>query len=94
MTIFRRNNLNIGIGLGIFVPLVVFGVLFGIVNAGLPLKIRTIALIALCANGLIVRTFRQNRAGDSVRGVVMTTVALAALWIFNFYQEISAEWAG
>jgi cytochrome bd-type quinol oxidase subunit 2 len=92
MTIFRKNNLNIGIGLGLFVPLAVFGVLFGIVQAGLPLKLRTIALIAICANMLLMRPFRLNRSGDSVRGLVFTTVGLAALWIFNFYQEISAEW--
>jgi hypothetical protein len=94
MTIFRRNNLNIGIGMGIFLPLCVFAVLFGIVQLGLPLKIRTIALISLCANMLIMRPFRRNRAGDSIRGVVLSTVVLAALWIFNFYQEISAEWNG
>jgi hypothetical protein len=92
MIIFRKNNLNIGIGIGLLLPLIVFGILFGIVQAGLPLKIRTIALIAICANLLITRPFRRNRAAESVRGVVMTTVALAALWIFNFYQEISAEW--
>jgi cytochrome bd-type quinol oxidase subunit 2 len=94
MIIFRKNNLNIGIGIGLFLPLIVFGLLFGIVQAGLPLKMRTIALIAICTNILVTRPFRKNRAGESVRGVVMTTVALAALWIFNFYQEISAEWNG
>ena len=92
MTIFRKNNLNIGIGLGLCVPLAVFGVLYGIVQAGLPLKMRTISLIAICANMLLMRPFRLNRSGDSVRGVVFATVGLAALWIFNFYQEISAEW--
>jgi hypothetical protein len=92
MTIFKRNNLNIGIGLGIFLPLVVFGILYGVVALGLPLKIRTIALIALCGNGLLVRPFRKNRSGDTIQGLVMTTVGLTALWIFSFYQEISAEW--
>jgi hypothetical protein len=92
MTIFKRNNLNIGIGLGIFLPLIVFGVLYGVIQLGLPLKLRTIALIALCCNGLMVRPFRRNRSGDSIRGIAMTTVGLAALWIFTFYQEISAEW--
>ncbi|MDZ7880347.1 MAG: hypothetical protein U5L45_21905 [Saprospiraceae bacterium] len=93
MTIFRKNNLNIGIGLGLFIPLAVFGILFGIVQAGLPLKIRTTALIAICANMLIMRPFRLNRSGESVRGVVFATIGLVALWIFNFYQEISAEWS-
>ncbi len=94
MTIFRRNNLNIGAGVGLLLPIVVFGVLFGIVQMGLPLKMRTIALIGICANMLLMRPFRRNRAGDSIRGVVFATCALAALWIFNFYQDISAEWNG
>ena len=92
MTIFRKNNLNIGIGLGLMLPIIVFYVLLGVVKMGLPLKIRTIALIAICANALAINLFRRNRAGESMRGMVLATVAMAAIWIFYFYQEISAEW--
>jgi hypothetical protein len=94
MTIFRKNNLNIGIGLGLMMPMIVFCVLLGVVKMGLPLKIRTIALIGICANALAINLFRRNRAGESVRGMVLATVTMAAIWIFYFYQEISAEWNG
>ncbi len=92
MTIFRKNNLNIGIGLGLMLPIILFGSLYGCLQIGLPLKIRTIALIAICANAISIHLFRKNRAGESVRGEALATFGLAALWIFNFYQEISAEW--
>ena len=92
MTIFNKNNLNIGIGLGLLLPLALFGVFCGVAQMGLPLKLRTLALIAICTNMLLINRFRKSRAGESVRGTVLATVILAAVWLFNFYEEISAEW--
>ena len=92
MTVFNKNNLNIGIGLGLLLPLVLFGVFYGVAQLGLPLKLRTLALIAICTNMILINRFRKSRAGESVRGTVLATVVLAAVWLFNFYEEISAEW--
>jgi hypothetical protein len=94
MTIFKKNNLNIGIGLGLILPMILFAVFLGLLQIGLPLKVRTVALIGICANALVINVFRKNRAGESVRGVAFATVTLAIVWGINFYQEISAEWNG
>ncbi len=90
--IFRKNNLNIGIGLGLLLPLAVFGALYGITHLALiPLKVRTLALLSICANIFLTTQFRKNRANESVRGLVVATVGLSILWIFWFGQEIFEE---
>jgi hypothetical protein len=90
--IFRRNNLNIGIGLGILFPMAVFGILLGITQlASIPLKMRTMALIAICTNIFITTQFRKNRAGESMRGSVLATVVLSIVWAIWFGQEIFEE---
>jgi hypothetical protein len=92
MMIFRRNNLQIGIGLSLILAILVFSILNGITQmASLAFKIRTLALISVCSNMLLVRQFRKNRAGESIRGVVLTTVGLSVLWIVWFGAEIYNE---
>jgi Na+/H+-translocating membrane pyrophosphatase len=91
--IFRRNNLNIGIGLGMLLPLVVFLILSGLNNmVSLPLKTRTFAIISICLNIILIQFFRKNRANESIRGIVIATVVMSILWLFWFYEDIQAEW--
>ena len=91
--LFRRNNLNIGIGLGILVPFATFSILTSLIAlTGLTFKTRSIALIAICLNMLVMQGFRKNRANESIRGLVITTFAMAILWFTWFYKEITAEW--
>jgi Na+/H+-translocating membrane pyrophosphatase len=91
--IFRRNNLNIGIGLGMLLPLVVFLILSGLSNmVSLPLKTRTFAIISICLNIILIQFFRKNKANESIRGIVIATVVMSILWLFWFYEDIQAEW--
>ena len=90
--IFRKNNLNIGLGMGIMLPMVFFGVLWGIVNLlSMPFKMRTVALIGLCANIILIQAYSKIRANESVRGIVLATAGMAVLWFVNFGEEIMAE---
>jgi hypothetical protein len=90
--LFRRNNINIGIGLGILIPAMIFGFLYAFSNMGvLPLKIRTTALIGICANIFTANMFRKNRANQSLRGVMIATIIISALWLFWFLKEILFE---
>jgi hypothetical protein len=92
MTLFNRNNLNIGVGLGMLIPMAVGGLLIGILSlTELPLKTRTAALLGICCNIFVLRTFQNRRANQSVRGVVLATVAIAAVWLIWFYEEIMLE---
>jgi hypothetical protein len=89
----KRNNLNIGIGLGILVPLFTFMIFNGLTNiANIPFKERTIALICICLNGLLMHFYKNLRANESVRGLVLATVGLCAIWFIYYGQEIMGEW--
>ncbi len=90
--IFRKNNLNIGIGLGIFLPIFIFGILYGI-SSLMPrgFQLRTIALIALCANMATSHFFNKYRSKESVRGIIIVTIALAIVWFVWFGKEIFQE---
>jgi ABC-type uncharacterized transport system permease subunit len=90
--LFRRNNINIGIGLGILIPAMIFGFLYAFGGMGvLPLKIRTAALIGICANIFTANMFRKYRANQSLRGVMIATIIISALWLFWFLKEILFE---
>lgn len=91
--IFRRNNLNIGIGLGIFIPILSFLLLDLVIHlTKLPLKVRTIALIGICVNGILIQVFKRNRANESIRGTVLATVGLCIIWSLYYGKEILEEW--
>jgi predicted tellurium resistance membrane protein TerC len=90
--IFRKNNLNIGIGLGIIFPMLFFGIVLGITNlTSVNFKLRSVALIGLCSNMILMQIFRKNRSNESIRGVVFATIGLAAIWFIYFGQEILEE---
>jgi predicted tellurium resistance membrane protein TerC len=90
--IFRKNNLNIGIGLGLIFPMLFFGVVSGITNlANINFKLRSVALIGLCSNMILMQIFKKNRANESIRGVVFATIGLAVVWFIYFGQEIMEE---
>jgi predicted tellurium resistance membrane protein TerC len=92
INMFRKNNLNIGIGLGMLFPMLFFGIVSGLTNlTHVNFKLRTIALIGLCSNMILMQVFRKNRANESIRGTVLATVGLAAIWFIYFWQEIMEE---
>jgi hypothetical protein len=54
--IFKKNNLNIGLGMGMLLPMAFFGVLYGCVSLfHWSFKTRTIALIGICANIILMQ---------------------------------------
>jgi uncharacterized membrane protein len=90
---FRKNNINIGIGLGILVPMIIFGLLSSYINmTGVNIKLRTAAIISICFNMIVLHFFKKNRAAKSVQGIVLATVGLCLVWLIYFGQEIYNEW--
>ena len=88
----RRNDLFFGIGLGIFLPMLIFFLMFGITDfAHLPFKTRSLSLIAICANLLLLRFYRKLRVLQTSNGVIYATFFLAIVWIIWFYDEIAHE---
>ncbi len=88
----RRNDLFLGLGIGIFLPMLIFFFLFGITEfTHLSFKTRTLAIIAVCANIILLRFYSKSRALQTTNGIMYATFALAIVWIVWFYQEIAAE---
>jgi hypothetical protein len=86
----NRNNVYFGIGMAMLCALFVYGILGSLVNWGdkIILRERTTALIAICANLLLLQHFRSRFMNEALRGVALATVAMAMLWLFIYGKEI------
>lgn len=49
---------------------------------------RTLALMALCLNLIPMNIFRKTYRNKSLRGLVIGTMVLAAIWFFKFGREL------
>ena len=45
---------------------------------------RTLALVAICINVLVIQYFMKRHSTRSMRGVLLSTFALAVFWIIYF----------
>jgi hypothetical protein len=84
---YEKNNIWIGLAIGIIVPFVSFAIFIGITES-LYFRRSTCAILALCINTLIVRFFRGRKHDESLRGIVIATAVYAIAWFFVFGQEI------
>ncbi|MCB0602619.1 MAG: hypothetical protein KDC28_15385 [Saprospiraceae bacterium] len=96
MTFFKRNNLALGLLLGVCLPVALYGILLTIydfmedhdllanVSFSPTFRTRTLALVAICSNLLLMRLFSKNYAPDSMRGVVLATFLLVVAWVVRF----------
>jgi len=99
INLFQRDRWINGFISGIFFPVVIFaGLLYlfeslGMVNvspsADSPgLKPRTIALIALCINVILMQIFKGLRWTQSMRGMAVSTFICIAWWVFKYAGEL------
>lgn len=96
--LFERDNLWIGLIIGLVVPFVGFAVLLAVVEQLEALGImedegfsgsfrqRTNSVVAICLNIITVNLFQRNKATNSVRGIVLATITLVAIWVFYFFN--------
>jgi hypothetical protein len=96
----KKNNLYIGLGIGILLPIVSYALLLTIFEQldklhwtsqqGLSFKfrMRTLCMIAICVNLIPVQIYQRWRANEIVRGLSITTVAMAMIWLFTFAKDI------
>ncbi len=97
---FNKNNIFIGLGLGILLPLLSFVLLyffFGqLESAGMAsgegfspsFRRRTLAIVAICLNIIPFNIFQKRRFTQSMRGMAIATVIYAVIWIGYFGREI------
>lgn len=92
----RYDKLIVGALAGTLVPMLTFAILYIIFDelsqleiisdAGFSedFRIRTISLVSIGANVILVRYFQNRYAHNAVRGVVIPTFVFIITWIFYF----------
>ena len=91
--IFNRNELWVGLVLGLLIPFVGYAILLMAfeqlegMNMGtssgfsIGFRQRTVAIIAICLNIFPINNFQKKRMTQSIRGLVLATFALVAIWL-------------
>ena len=92
----NQNKLITGIILGLAFPIITFLFLYNIFNLlelqglasakGLSpdFRRRTIAILAIAVNLVLLNLYRRTRRDQAMRGVVIATTALAVAWVIVF----------
>lgn len=97
---FNKNSFVTGLILGLFIPLAVSGGLFLLfkildqmnimsVTGFRPLfRERTITLIGIVANALVINRFNKQCFTESMRGVSVATFVYVFIWVLVFWKMI------
>ncbi|NRA51423.1 MAG: hypothetical protein HRU12_20030 [Phaeodactylibacter sp.] len=97
---FQKNNLPYGLIMGLALPAIGFSIIYfgygmlesnGLVSErGFSpfFRERTSAVIAICLNLIPLNKFMKQRATQSMRGIVLSTVVLVAIWVIYFGKYI------
>ncbi len=96
----RKDTIAYGMAAGLALPLAVFLLLHGLfaaLDAGgfaaeVPLsenfRARTIALVALGSNAILLHRFQKRRMWQAMRGVVFPTFLMIALWMWVYGRNL------
>lgn len=96
---FQRDRWINGFGIGLFFPIVLFATLLYLLESinmvsvssqtGTPgFKPRTLALIALCINLILMQGFKRLRWTQSMRGMAVSTLVCVVLWLYKYSGEL------
>lgn len=97
---FNRNEIWVGLVMGLIIPFVGFAVLLMIfeqienlqlgTSSGFSLgfRKRTVAIVAICLNIFPLNQFQKRRMTQSIRGLVLATFALVAVWLINYGPQL------
>ncbi len=104
MNVFDQNNMIIGIIIGLVSPIIGFGLVYflfeSMVSMGImdpastsasSKRMRTIIIIALCTNVFWINKYNQPFTGQTLRGIIFSTMALCIGWFIQYYDTLYAE---
>lgn len=98
---FWRNEIWIGFLMGFIAPLLGFGALYGIfalldqegavsdIGLSKDFRLRTIGIVSIGLNAILMNRFQKNRATESMRGIVIITFVYVVVWLYFFRNSIS-----
>jgi hypothetical protein len=96
----NRNQLSTGLLIGIIVPLIGFGIIYGLFQlldaAGVMsdsgfsprFRERTAALVAIALNAVALNRYQKMRFTETMRGIVVPTAVYVVIWLFVFRESI------
>ena len=103
MSLLDKNNLAFGAAIGLLSPLIGFGIVFllfglmthlgimdeaGTITSGH--RFRTMTLLAICTNIFWIRKMNQPFTIQTLRGIILVTMVLCAVWFFQYFDALYA----
>ncbi|HZV43961.1 MAG TPA: hypothetical protein VFF90_05765 [Saprospiraceae bacterium] len=93
---FKRDSVWTGLVIGIILPVVVYAVLFllysfldsiGVfsdIGFAEDFRTRTLGLISICSNLILMQTIRKSYRNETTRGILIASMILVFIWFFKF----------
>ena len=100
ISIFKRDDVWTGMLLGLIIPIVVYGILFLIYtfmdSVGLfsdvgfaeNFRTRTLSLIAICSNLILMQSYRRSYRNETIRDILISSMVLVAVWFVRYGLKI------
>jgi uncharacterized protein YybS (DUF2232 family) len=98
---FKKDSVWFGLIIGLIIPAIVYAILLllyhfldtvGVFsNTGFAedFRTRTLALISICSNLIIMQTYRKmHRNHETIRGVLIASMILVVIWFFKFGMKM------
>lgn len=93
----KKDSVWVGLAIGILLPVVVYAILrllyqlldsIGVlsdVGFAEDFRTRTLALVAICSNLILMQTFRRKHyQNETIRGMLIASMILVAIWFWQF----------
>ncbi|MEM7573347.1 MAG: hypothetical protein AAF433_10625 [Bacteroidota bacterium] len=91
----KNDHLLIGVVAGVVVPFIAYALLLQLSDwltdyygRSILFTPRTLALVAISTNALVVNAFRRRYFNQAIRGLVVVTILLAIVWFVQFGKEL------
>ena len=101
MILLKKDSVWVGLGIGLVCPIVLYAILlllyyflekvgvFSDIGFAEDFRTRTLALVAICANLLIMQSFRRShRHHETIRGMLIASMILVSIWFLKFGIKI------
>lgn len=101
MAILKKDSVWVGLAIGLICPVVLYGLLlllyyflekvgvFSDIDFADDFRTRTLALVSICSNLLIMQLFRKShRQHETTRGMLIASMILVGLWFLKFGIKI------
>lgn len=93
----KRNEIWVGVVIGLLLPFVGYALLLTLSdylvenNFSAGFRPRSLALMAVCLNIIPMNVFMARRQGQSMRGMLVTTIFYAVAWFLYFRDTLFGQ---